>query len=64
MLYQFVFDILIFGAETNGWQVSGIILIVIVSSIQIWQFLYEKRKRDEVEEAKAEAEKTVDNNAQ
>lgn len=51
-------------AETNGWQVSGIILIVIISSIQIWQFLYEKRKRDEVEEAKAEAEKTVDNNAQ
>ena len=64
MLYQFVFDILIMEAETNGWQVSGIILIVIISSIQIWQFLYEKRKRDEVEEAKAEAEKTVDNNAQ
>ena len=32
------------GAETNGWQISGISLIATLSAVQVGQFYCEKGK--------------------
>ena len=48
------------GAETNGWQISGISLIATLSAVQVGQFYCEKGK-PEVEQKVIAAE---NNNAQ
>ena len=48
------------GAETNGWQISGISLIATLSAVQVGQFYCEKGKTKEEEKPGA----ADNNNAQ